>query len=168
MISDKINFNDGSLTYNGEGQEYKAAALDSSVTAGEGGKWTYTYAVKSGSTGTLDAANLPKTAGTYTVTATYEDSTNVGSKAAVLTIAPKVLHSSDLEQTGGSATKVYDGTATSSITVGVKASSLCGTDTLPINGSAVYNSANVTDANTITFTPAPSPPATIRWQPPRS
>ena len=153
-VSDKINFNDGSLTYNGEGQEYKAAALDSSVTAGEGGKWTYTYAVKSGSTGTLDAANLPKTAGTYTVTATYEDSTNVGSKAAVLTIAPKVLHSSDLEQTGGSATKVYDGTATSSITVGVKASSLCGTDTLPINGSAVYNSANVTDANTITFTPA--------------
>ena len=154
VVSDKINFNDGSLTYNGEGQEYKAAALDSSVTAGEGGKWTYTYAVKSGSTGTLDAAGLPKTAGTYTVTATYEDSTNVGSKDAVLTIAPKVLHSSDLEQTGGSATKVYDGTATSSITVGVKASSLCGTDTLPINGSAVYNSANVTDANTITFTPA--------------
>ena len=153
-VSDKINFNDGSLTYNGEGQEYKAAALDSSVTAGEGGKWTYTYAVKSGSTGTLDAAGLPKTAGTYTVTATYEDSTNVGSKDAVLTIAPKVLHSSDLEQTGGSTTKVYDGTATSSITVGVKASSLCGTDTLPINGSAVYNSANVTDANTITFTPA--------------
>ena len=153
-VSGKINFNDGSLTYNSEGQEYKAAALDSSVTAGEGGKWTYTYAVKSGSTGTLDAAGLPKTAGTYTVTATYEDSTNVGSKDAVLTIAPKVLHSSDLEQTGGSATKVYDGTATSSITVGVKASSLCGTDTLPINGSAVYNSANVTDANTITFTPA--------------
>ena len=153
-VSDKINFNDGSLPYNGAGQKYEKAALDSSVTAGEGGKWTYTYAVKSGSTGTLDAANLPKTAGTYTVTATYEDSTNVGSKAAVLTIAPKVLHSSDLEQTGGSATKVYDGTATSSITVGVKASSLCGTDTLPINGSAVYNSANVTDANTITFTPA--------------
>ena len=153
-VSDKINFNDGSLTYNGAGQNYEKAALDSSVTAGEGGKWTYTYAVKSGSTGTLDAANLPKTAGTYTVTATYEDSTNVGSKAAVLTIDPKVLHSSDLEQTGGSATKVYDGTATSSITVGVKASSLCGTDTLPINGSAVYNSANVTDANTITFTPA--------------
>ena len=153
-VSDKINFNDGSLTYNGAGQKYEKAALDSSVTAGEGDKWTYTYAVKSGSTGTLDAANLPKTAGTYTVTATYEDSTNVGSKAAVLTIDPKVLHSSDLEQTGGSATKVYDGTATSSITVGVKASSLCGTDTLPINGSAVYNSANVTDANTITFTPA--------------
>ena len=153
-VSGKINFNAGSLTYNGEGQKYEKAALDSSVTAGTGGHWAYTYTVKSGSTGTLDAANLPKTAGTYTVTATYEDSTNVGSKAAVLTIAPKVLHSSDLEQTGGSATKVYDGTATSSITVGVKASSLCGTDTLPINGSAVYNSANVTDANTITFTPA--------------
>ena len=154
-VSGKINFNNGSLTYNGAGQKYENAALDDSVTPGTGSHWAYTYAVKSGSTGTLDAATgLPKTAGTYTVTATYEDSTNVGSKAAVLTIAPKVLHSSDLEQTGGSATKVYDGTATSSITVGVKASSLCGTDTLPINGSAVYNSANVTDANTITFTPA--------------
>ena len=154
-VSGKINFKNGSLTYNGAGQKYENAALDDSVTPGTGSHWAYTYAVKSGSTGTLDAATgLPKTAGTYTVTATYEDSTNVGSKAAVLTIAPKVLHSSDLEQTGGSATKVYDGTATSSITVGVKASSLCGTDTLPINGSAVYNSANVTDANTITFTPA--------------
>lgn len=86
-VSGKINFNDGSLTYNGEGQEYKTAALDSSVTAGTGEKWTYTYAVSSG--GTLDAAGLPKTVGTYTVTATYEDSSNIGSKSATLTITPK-------------------------------------------------------------------------------
>ena len=72
-----------------------------------------------------------------------------------VTIGPKVLQSSDLEKSGGSATKVYDGTDTSSITVGVKASSLCGTDTLPINGSAVYNSADVAAANRITFTPTP-------------
>ena len=153
-VSGKINFNAGSLPYNGAGQKYENAALDSSVTAGEGGQWTYTYTVKTGSTGTLDAAGLPKTAGTYDVKTTYEDSTNVGSKVAVLTIVPKVLHSSDLEQTGGSTTKVYDGNANSSITVGVKASSLYGADTLSITGSAVYNSANVTDANTITFTPA--------------
>ena len=153
-VSDKINFNDDSLTYNGAGQKYENAALDGSVTPGEGSKWTYIYAVKSGSTGTLDAANLPKTAGTYTVTATYEDSTNVGSKTVELTIDPKVLHSSDLEQSGGSATKVYDGNANSSITVRVREGVLFGSDTLDIDGSAVYNSADVNEANTtITFTP---------------
>lgn len=86
-VSGKINFNDGSLTYNGEGQEYKTAALDSSVTAGDGGTWTYTYTA---GTGTLDTATgLPKTVGTYTVTATYEDSSNIGSKSVTLTITPK-------------------------------------------------------------------------------
>lgn len=86
-VRGKINFNDGSLTYNGAGQKYEKAALDSSVTAGDGGTWTYTYAVKS--TGMLDAAGLPKTVGTYTVTATYEDSSNIGSKSATLTITAK-------------------------------------------------------------------------------
>lgn len=89
-VSSKINFNDGSLTYTGAGQEYKTAELDSSVTAGTGEKWTYTYAIKSGGTGTLDTATgLPKTVGTYTVTATYEDSLNIGSKSVTLTITPK-------------------------------------------------------------------------------
>ena len=88
-VSSKINFNDGSLTYNGAGQKYEKAALDSSVTPGTGEKWTYTYAVKS--TGMLDAAGLPKTVGTYTVTATYEDSLNIGSKSATLTIEPKTV-----------------------------------------------------------------------------
>lgn len=86
-VSSKINFNDGSLTYNGAGQEYKTAALDSSVTHGTGEKWTYTYAVNGG-TASLDGG-LPKTVGTYTVTATYEDSLNIGSKSATLTITPK-------------------------------------------------------------------------------
>ena len=86
-VSSNINFNDGSLTYNGAGQKYEKAALDNSVTAGTGGKWTYTYAVKGG-TASLDGG-LPKTVGTYTVTATYEDSLNIGSKTATLTITPK-------------------------------------------------------------------------------
>ena len=86
-VNGKINFNDGSLTYNGNGQEYKTAALDDSVTPGTGGAWTYTYAA---GTGTLDTATgLPKTVGTYTVTATYEDSNNIGSKSATLTITAK-------------------------------------------------------------------------------
>ena len=85
-VSSKINFNDGSLTYNGEGRTYEKATLDSSVTPGTGEKWTYTYAANGG-TASLEGG-LPKTVGTYTVTATYEDSSNIGSKSATLTITP--------------------------------------------------------------------------------
>ena len=107
-VSGKINFNGGSLTYNGEGQEYEAAELDNSVTAGTGGAWTYTYAVKSGATGMLDAATgLPKIVGTYTVTATYEDSSNIGSKSATLNITPKMVDIPAPDTT----VYTYDGTA---------------------------------------------------------
>lgn len=103
-VSSKINFNDGSLTYNGEGQEYKTAALDSSVTAGDGGTWIYTYTA---GTGKLDTATgLPKTVGTYTVTATYEDSSNIGSKSVTLNITPRKV---DIPA-GDTATYTYDGT----------------------------------------------------------
>ena len=103
--SGKINFNDGSLTYNGAGQKYEKAALDSSVTAGDGGTWTYTYAVKGG-TASLDGG-LPKTVGTYTVTATYEDSNNIGSKSVTLTITPKTVDIPAEDKT----VYIYDGTA---------------------------------------------------------
>lgn len=104
-VSGKINFNDGSLTYTGNGQEYKTATLDSSVTAGDGGTWTYTYTA---GTGTLDTATgLPKTVGTYTVTATYEDSSNIGSKTATLTITAKKVNIPAVDTTE----YTYDGTA---------------------------------------------------------
>ena len=105
-VSSDINFNDGSLTYTGEGQKYEKATLDNSVTAGTGVKWTYTYAVKSGATGALDAAGLPKIVGTYTVTATYEDNSNIGSKSATLTITPKKVRIPDEDTT----VYTYDGT----------------------------------------------------------
>ena len=104
-VNGKINFNDGSLTYKGEGQKYENAALDSSVTAGTGGTWTYTYAANGG-TASLDGG-LPKTVGTYTVTATYEDSSNIGSKSATLTITPKKVNIPAVDTTK----YTYDGTA---------------------------------------------------------
>lgn len=106
-VNGKINFNDGSLTYNGAGQKYEKAALDSSVTPGTGVKWTYTYAVKSGATGALDEAGLPKIVGTYTVTATYEDSLNIGSKSVTLTIEPREVAIPAADNT----VYTYDGTA---------------------------------------------------------
>lgn len=104
-VSSNINFNDGTLIYNGAGQEYKAAALDSSVTAGTGGAWTYTYAANGG-TASLDGG-LPKTVGTYTVTATYEDSLNIGSKSVTLKITPKTVDIPAADNT----VYTYDGTA---------------------------------------------------------
>lgn len=104
-VSSNINFDNGSLTYNGAGQKYEKAALDSSVTAGDGGTWTYTYTA---GTGTLDTATgLPKTVGTYTVTATYEDSLNIGSKTATLTITAKKVNIPAVDTTE----YTYDGTA---------------------------------------------------------
>mgnify|MGYP001126914699 CR=1 FL=1 len=100
-VSSEIKFNDGSLTYNGAGQKYEKA----SVTAGEGGTWTYTYAANGG-TASLDGG-LPKTVGTYTVTATYEDNSNIGSKSATLTITPKKVNIPAVDTTK----YTYDGTA---------------------------------------------------------
>ena len=74
---------DGKLIYNGAGQAYETASI-SGITAGANPGWTYAY-VPSG-TGSLDASGKPQNAGTYTVTATYEDDDNYGTKSAVLEI----------------------------------------------------------------------------------
>ena len=86
-VSGNITFNNGTLTYNGAGQSYEMAAI-SGISASGTAKWTYTYAVSG--TGTLDGG-LPKTVGTYTVTARYEDDASIGTKSAVLTITAKKI-----------------------------------------------------------------------------
>ena len=80
-VSGKISFNDGTLVYTGAGQKYETASI-SGITAGTGVTWTYGYTA---GTGTLDSG-LPKTVGTYTVTVTYEDNLNYGTKSVTLTI----------------------------------------------------------------------------------
>lgn len=131
-VSSDINFNDGSLTYNGAGQKYEKAALDSSVTPGTGVKWTYTYTA---GTGTLDTATgLPKTVGTYTVTATYEDSLNIGSKSATLTITPKTVDIPAPDTTK----YTYDGTAK--------------TYQIPASADYTVNHATQTNANETGYT----------------
>ena len=126
-VNGKINFNDGSLTYNGNGQKYEKASI-SGITAGDTPKWTYTYAIKSGSTGMLDTATgLPKIVGTYTVTATYEDSSNIGSKSVTLTITPKTVDIPAPDTT----VYTYDGTA----------------KTYQISDSADYTVNNATQTN---------------------
>ena len=84
-VSSSITFPNGSLVYNGHGQEYKKATI-SGITAGGTPSWTYTYAVDpSTATATLDSG-LPLTVGKYKVTAIYEDSANYGTATATLEI----------------------------------------------------------------------------------
>ena len=134
------------LKYNGNEQ-----AL---VTAGTASGGTMQYSLD----GTTWSTAVPtgKNVGAYTVQykvvgdATHTDT--APQTCQMVMISPKFLTMDNLTPTG-STSKVYDGTTNSSITVGVKAGVLYGSDTLTITGTAVYNSANVNEANTITFTP---------------
>ena len=83
-VSAQITFPNGTLTYNGAGQKYEKATI--STTAAGTPAWTYTYATAD-ATASLDSAGLPKTAGTYTVTAKYEDDAHIGTKNAKLTVS---------------------------------------------------------------------------------
>ena len=81
-VTDKIDFPNGELTYNGKGQKYENAT----ITGVSGGSLTYSYVPDASTNAKLDSMGLPKTAGTYTVTATYEDSANFGTQSATLSI----------------------------------------------------------------------------------
>ena len=81
-VSAQITFPNGTLTYNGAGQKYEKATT--STTAAGTPVWTYTYA-PADAAASLDGG-LPKTAGTYTVTAKYEDDAHIGTKSATLAI----------------------------------------------------------------------------------
>ena len=82
-VSAQITFPNGTLTYNGAGQKYEKATI--STTAAGTPAWTYTYA-PADATASLDGG-LPKTAGTYTVTAVYEYDAHIGTKNATLTVS---------------------------------------------------------------------------------
>ena len=134
------------LFYNGTDQ-----AL---VTAGVASGGTMQYSLD----GTNWSPDVPtgKNVGAYTVqykvVADSNHTDTAPQTCQMVMISPKFLTKDDLTPTG-STSKVYDGTTNSSIPVGVKAGVLYGADTLSITGSAVYNSADVNEANTITFTP---------------
>ena len=84
-VSTFITFPDGEKEYTGSWMKYEEASI-SGTNLGTGAKWNYAYTA---GTGTLMAAGFPEGIGTYTVTATYEDSINFGIATATLTIVPK-------------------------------------------------------------------------------
>ena len=79
---------------------------------------------------------------------------NVVVVSGTVNVAPKTLTAADLTYSSP-ITKVYDGSdsAPTGLTVSVKPDSLVGTDTLTVTGTLKYNSANVNEADKITFTP---------------
>ena len=125
------------------------------VSPGKASGGTMQYSLDGGTTWS-EAVPTGKDVGAYKVHyKVVGDATHTDTAPAtcdLVLIGPKFLGKNDLTYTG-SITKVYDGTTDSGITVSVKKTSLCGSDTLAITGTAVYNSANVNEANTITFTP---------------
>ena len=84
-VSTFITFPDGEKEYTGSWMKYEEASI-SGTNLGANPKWNYVYTA---GTGTLMAAGFPEGIGTYTVTATYEDSINFGIATATLTIVPK-------------------------------------------------------------------------------
>ena len=101
-VSADITFPDGTLEYTGGALKYENAEI-SDITPGANPKWTYVYTA---GTGTLDGG-LPKTVGTYTVQATYDDDDNNGVKTAALTVSPKKITAPAADTT----VYTYDGTA---------------------------------------------------------
>ena len=80
-VSNRIVFESGSTVYTGSGIKYEKATI-----AGHSSGMRYTYAPDVATGATLDAAGLPLTVGTYTVTATYSDASSYGYKTATFTI----------------------------------------------------------------------------------
>ena len=103
-VSGLITFPDGEKEYTGSWMKYEAATIKGSGLDTTTAKWNYTYAA---GTGTLMEAGFPQGVGTYTVTATYEDSLNFGTATATLTIVPRKVAIPAADTT----VYTYDGTA---------------------------------------------------------
>ena len=135
--------------------------LTATKTAPDGGTWSWNSSnpaileIISGAdtaTPTIKVKKADTTGATLTVT--YTSSTHYGSANATITVAPKTLTAADLTHSG-SITKAYDGSdsAPTGLNVSVKPDSLVSGDTLAVTGALKYNSANVNEADKITFTP---------------
>jgi len=115
---------------NGTGKYTLAPGNSATYPSGNGNQYTILY---NGTIGGIAYTNIPVLTGSFDV-------------------SPKVLTSSDLEYTG-TVSKVYDETKDSNLTsVSVKKASLIGDDSANVSGTAVYNSADVATADSVTFT----------------
>jgi M6 family metalloprotease-like protein len=92
-VSAAITFTNGSVTYTGNELSHETAAIQGH----SGGTWTYVYAL--GSSNAALSNGKPLTAGTYTVTATWEDEDNIGVRTVALIVNKAVPSINDLDVT---------------------------------------------------------------------
>ena len=152
-----------SKTY-GDADFTVTAANGVTETTGNNGKWTWTSSddsilkiVSGADSATATVQVLKASATGVTLTATYDSDTHMGTATtAAITVAPKTLTADDLEFTTDSTfTKTYDGsTSFTKASVEIRSNAKVNTtDALPaVNGSYVYNSKDVKDAEKVTFT----------------
>ena len=155
-VIDKINV-DGKLSLGGitvtYGDSYTVAGSYSG-TKDTTSKWTYSYS-GTGST-TYNSTVAPKAAGTYTVTAVYEDEIpegdvpgHTGSVTATITIEKKSVTITGLS----AGNKVYDGNTTATATGAATVSGRVGSDDVTVTaGTAAFEDKNVGTGKTVTFT----------------
>ena len=143
---------DGKVTKTYGDADFTVAATDETEGSSVSYESTNTNVATVDSTGkvTIHAA------GTTTIKATAHETKDYAEKKIfyTLTVKPKTLTKDDLTYSGP-ITKVYDGStnAPSGLTVSVDPSSLVNGDTLTVNGTLKFNSANVGEASEITFIP---------------
>ncbi len=132
-VSAKTNA-DADLSFEHSGITYGQTYAPSPTTTLTGGAWSYQYAGTANDGTTYDSTASPTKAGSYTVTATFENDTHVGAKTVNLTIEPK-----NISITGVTATpREYDGTTDVDI-IGGTLNGIVGSDavtpTVPTTGT---------------------------------
>ncbi|MDO4552081.1 MAG: S-layer homology domain-containing protein [Bacillota bacterium] len=147
-VSSSITFAPGSADYTGSKLSCAEAVFGG--TAVGTGSWTYKYAVPQGSNGDLssDSDSQPVGAGTYTVTATYEDDTQKGEATGTFTVNKVAAPITGVQVT--SPATIYDShRATDVQLTHDKASTISGT--LALDAGQTLSTS--TTSYTWTFTP---------------
>ncbi|MEA5039122.1 MAG: YDG domain-containing protein [Clostridiaceae bacterium] len=148
-VSAKTNA-DNTITFEDDGITYGETYSPNATTTLTGGTWSYQYTGTATSGASYSGITPPTLAGSYTVTATYENDTHIGTKAAGMTIARKALTITDI----AAVDKTYDGTNVVSILGGTLSGIITGDAVTPIvPATGTTADANAGDNKAVTLGP---------------
>ena len=149
----EVTLSDQKVTYNGQAQNVMQGVYPGHAYNAE--NWTYTYKAADAATSTTE---VPKDAGTYTVTAVYDDDIleneiegHTGEATATLTVNPKFVQITGLT----ASSREYNGTTDAEVNAtNVSFTGKIGDDALTLKadtGSASFSDKNVGNNKTVTF-----------------
>gem|GEM_PF-2774889 len=148
-VSDLISFAGGNATYTGVELSHETAT----ITGVTGGTWSYSYAVQVAGVGSLGGNGKPLGAGTYTVTATYEDDENFGTKTATFTVNPRSIAGASVSLRS-TISYTYDGSAKTPIVDDLSVTLSGASSNLHYSCYTIQAISNNTNAGTATVTVA--------------